>query len=94
MVVGYIVGACDGTMKNALFTIDEIRAAGVNTNLLIADSKDERDASRCMPVELKKGTDVREEANLVDNPEALGRRIGLLGLVKTYFKVVGLKNVA
>ena len=47
-----------------------------------------------MPVELKKGTDVREEANLVDNPEALGRRIGLLGLVKTYFKVVGLKNVA
>ena len=54
MVVGYIVGACDGTMKNALFTIDEIRAAGVNTNLLIADSKDERDASRCMPIELKK----------------------------------------
>ena len=52
MVVGYIVGACDGTMKNALFTIDEIRAAGVNTNLLIADSKDERDASRCMPIEL------------------------------------------
>ncbi len=94
MVVGYIVGACDRTMKNALFTADEIRAAGVNTNLLIADSKDERDASRCMPVELKKGTDVREEANLVDNPEALGRRIGLLGLVKTYFKVVGLKNVA
>lgn len=94
MVVGYIVGACDRTMKNALFTIDEIRAAGVNSNVLIADSKDERDASRCMPIELKKGTDVREEANLVDNPEVLGRRIGLLGLVKTYFKVVGLKNVA
>ena len=94
MVVGYIVGACDRTMKNALFTIDEIRASGVNSNVLIADSKDERDASRCMPIELKKGTDVREEANLVDNPEVLGRRIGLLGLVKTYFKVVGLKNVA
>ena len=59
MVVGYIVGACDRTMKNALFTIDEIRASGVNSNVLIADSKDERDASRCMPIELKKGTDVR-----------------------------------
>lgn len=87
MVVGYIVGACDRTMKNALFTADEIRAAGVSTNLLIADSKDERDASRCMPVELKKGTDVRDEANLVDHPEVLGCRIGLLGLVKTYFNV-------
>ena len=94
MVVGYIVGACDRTMKNALFTADEIRAAGVSTNLLIADSKDERDASRCMPVELKKGTDVRDEANLVDHPEVLGCRIGLLGLVKTYFNVVGLRNVA
>ena len=39
MVVGYIVGACDRTMKNALFTIDEIRASGVNSNVLIADSK-------------------------------------------------------
>ena len=48
-------------MKNALFTIDEIRAAGVNSNVLIADSKDERDASHCMPVELKRGTDVREK---------------------------------
>ena len=86
MVVGYIVGACDRTMKNALFTADEIRAAGVSTNLLIADSNDERDASRCMPVELKKGTDVRDEANLVDHPEVLGCRIGLLGLVKTYFR--------
>ena len=47
-----------------------------------------------MPVELKKGTDVRDEANLVDHPEVLGCRIGLLGLVKTYFNVVGLKNVA
>lgn len=54
MVVGYIVGACDRTMKNALFTIDEIRASGVNSNVLIADSKDERDASRCMPIELKR----------------------------------------
>lgn len=92
-VVGYIVGACKNTIKNALFTADEIRAAGISTNLLIADSKDEKDASRCMPVELKKGSDVRDEANLVDNPQALGRRIGLFGLVKKYFGVVGLKDV-
>ena len=92
-VVGYIVGACKNTIKNALFTADEIRAAGISSNLLIADSKDEKDASRCMPVELKKGSDVRDEANLVDNPQALGRRIGLFGLVEKYFGVVGLRDV-
>ena len=91
-VVGYIVGACKSTIKNALFTADEIRAAGISSNLLIADSKDEKDASRCMPVELEKGSDLRDKANLVDKPQALGRRIALFGLVKKYFGVVGLKE--
>ena len=93
MVVGYIVGVCQRTLKNAFFTADEIAASGVASNVLVADSKYETDASRCLPVELKKGTDLRVEANLIDHPELLGQRIGLYGLVKTYFGTVGLKEV-
>ncbi len=92
-VAGYVVGACDGTVNNALFSIDEILTLNVNSNILIADSKWERDVGRCLPVELKKGSELREDANLVDNTEILGQRIGLLGMVKTYFRVVGMKDV-
>ena len=30
---------------------------------------------------------------MVDNTEIMGQRIGLLGMVKTYFRVVGMKDV-
>lgn len=93
-VIGYIVGACHGTsMSGAVFTIEEVLKDSIRSNILIADSKSERDVAHCMPVELKKGSDVRDEANLVDNPERMGCRIGLYGLVKMYFRVVGLKSV-
>ncbi len=99
MVAGYIVGAVDskkGTsslgLSNVLFVIDEIADAGIKANLLIADKKGETDISRCVPVELSDMKE-KEEVNLVDNPGNFGRRIGLVGLVKTYYGEIGLRNV-
>ena len=33
-----------------------------------------------------------DDLNLSDNPENLGRRVALYGLVKKYFRVIGLKG--
>ena len=46
-----------------------------------------------LSVELKKG-ELRDEVNLVDNPENLGRIIYLKGdLVEAYYGIPGIKNV-
>lgn len=90
-VVGYIVGSCTGTtMSSALFSTEGASAS----NLLIADAKGETDIERCLPVELKKGSEVREGLNLAAHPENMGKRVFVYGLVKSYFRVVGLKSTA
>lgn len=92
-VAGYIVGVCQRSLENAFFEAEAIRTSEVKSNLLIADDKDERDVSRCIPVELKSGSEVRYELNLIDHPELLGRRIHVIGVAMTYFGVPGLRNL-
>ena len=89
-VAGYIVGSCTGTsLSTALFGAE---GAG-QSNILIADTPTETDAHRCMPVELKSGTEERAALNLSDHPENIGQRVYLFGLVTKYFGVTGLKDV-
>ncbi|MCD8318828.1 MAG: DUF6359 domain-containing protein [Paraprevotella sp.] len=88
-VVGYIVESCTGnTISSALFSAD----GASRSNILIADSKGETDVDRCLPVELKSGSDVRDGLNLADHPENIGQRVYLYSLVKKYFRVVGLRS--
>ena len=46
-----------------------------------------------MSVELSKAA-VRSALNLVDNPQNLGRKVFLKGLVTQYYGLAGLKNVS
>ena len=88
-VVGYIVGSCTGTsISTALFAAE----GASRSNLLIADTRTETDVDRCLPVELKNGTDVRDDLNLQDHPENLGQRVYVYALVKRYFRVTGLRE--
>ena len=49
--------------------------------------------SSCLAVQLSSGS-VRDNLNLVDNPEILGRRVALKGdVVASYYGLVGIKNV-
>lgn len=90
-VVGYIVGSCTGTtIGSASFSAEEASLS----NVLIADVRGETNVDKCLPVELKKGTDVRADLNLADHPENMGKRVFVYGLVKSYFRVVGLKSTA
>lgn len=85
-VEGYIVGVTNNGPKyqhDAPFT--------VNTNIAIADSADEKDVSKILPVQLPAGS-IRTEINLVDHPDNLGKKIQITGTLTAYFAVPGLKS--
>ncbi|MBR4296825.1 MAG: hypothetical protein IKT82_01365 [Bacteroidaceae bacterium] len=89
VVKGYIVGYVDGTsISKAKFSAPTEKA---NTNLLIADSKSETDYKRCLPIQLKSGTDEHILYNLLHYPQRLGTSIAVEGILTSYFKVNGFK---
>ena len=47
-----------------------------------------------MSVQLAKG-DIRDDLNLVDHPELLGRQVFLLGdIVESYYGIPGVQNIS
>lgn len=89
-VAGYIVGG-DLTSKSMVttppFASPSCLAIGPKAS---TSSKD-----ACIAVQLGSGSKVREEINLVDNPDMFGKYIILQGdIVASYFGIVGLKNVS
>lgn len=64
----------------------------VDTNLLIADNKDELDVDNAMPTELLKG-DVRSKLNLKYNRGMYKAEVLLYGILDKYFRGPGLKGV-
>lgn len=88
-IKGYIVGFVDGmSLKNATFNAPNRE----NTNLLLADSPNERDVSKMIPVKLLKGEE-RDTFNLQKQPNLLGSRVTIEGYTGTYFKVLGVIKV-
>lgn len=86
-VSGYVVGG-DLTSSSASFTAP----FSSKTCLLLGPRSSTTDRSSCISVQLPSG-DVREELNLVDNPEILGRKVLLRGdIVESYYGLIGLKN--
>lgn len=87
-VSGYIVGG-DLTSTSASFD-DPFKS---RTNILLGPKSSTVDRDACLAVQLPSGS-VRDELNLVDNPDMLGRKVCLKGdLVESYFGLVGLKSV-
>ena len=88
-VKGYIVGWISGSSSSgAHFSY----ADASNTNLLLADSMQEKELAHSIPVELVSGSLRRKELNLRDNPANWGRHVLVKGNLTTYFKLVGLKS--
>lgn len=93
MLQGYIVGYVAGTgLSKAVFGLP---ATAANTNMLLADSPDETDVTRCLPVRLPKdgALALREVFNLYDNPENYRRPVALYGWLTTYFGTNGFRDV-
>ena len=66
--------------------------ATVKTNIIIAATADEKDYSKCVPVQLPAG-DVRNSLNLQDNAGNLGKVVAVNGSIEKYFGVKGVKTV-
>jgi len=87
----YIVGAIGDKSWNAN-TSEWTAPFTLKTNILVADSPNERDWTKCVPVQLPSGS-VRNELNLIDNATNLGKQVTLKGNVEKYFGKPGFKGV-
>ncbi|CCY11889.1 uncharacterized protein BN460_00013 [Porphyromonas sp. CAG:1061] len=85
-VKGYIIGAATSG-KGGPKLIESSK-----TNIMLAESMDETDVAKMIPVELPKGN-VREALNLVQHPENKGKLVAVKGDLTAYFSAPGLKNV-
>lgn len=92
-VEGYIVGNIDGEGKSIKTESKFDAPYTIATNLLIADSPDETDYAKCIPVQLPAGA-VRDGLNLVDNAANDGKKVKLYGSLEAYFGESGLKSVS
>jgi len=95
-IVGQVNGASLSNAEfNAPFTPSTNQATGqqntYNTNILIAESADETDVTKCVPVQLPTG-ELRTGLNLPENPEMDGQEILIYGSLEKYFGAPGIKS--
>ncbi|MFB4213161.1 5'-nucleotidase C-terminal domain-containing protein [Shouchella sp. JSM 1781072] len=84
-VQGYIVGS----IVNQQPVIGE--GTHAPSNLLLADSPDETDRNKMLPVQLVNGTAVRNGLNLVQHPDHLGQPVRITGSLEAYFSTPGMR---
>lgn len=91
-VRGYLVGYANNgfSAKGVTFTAN---GCTVSTNVVLSDNRDEDVYLNCIPVQLSQG-EVRNTANIKDNPENLGKLVEFDGILASYFGVPGLKSTS
>lgn len=87
---GYIVGYVPTTsIQKMVFGATD----AVLTNIVLADSPTETSPNNCAAIQLKNDSDARDNLNLCDNPDCLGKCVLVNGNVATYMGSLGLKYV-
>lgn len=87
-VCGYIVG---GDLSSSNCSFDPPFKS--RTNLVLSSRSVCSERTYCLSVQLSKG-DIRDELNLVDNPDNLGRKVCIKGdIVESYYGLPGLQNI-
>lgn len=87
-VKGYIVG-----VANSGTSYDQEAPFTAATNVGLADSPDETDPKKILPVQLPSGS-VRAGVNLVDNPSNFKAQVTITGTLGAYFTVPGLRSAS
>lgn len=88
-VEGYIVGSIKGSSMSGF--IPGITGETPSTNLALADSQNETDKERVIPVQLPSGA-VRDSLNLKNHPENLNRKVKIKGNIGSYYSTMGLQK--
>jgi len=87
-VYGYIVG---GDLSSSQCSFSAPFSS--RTNLVLAGKSTCKDKEQCLSIQLSKG-EIRDQINLVDNPDFLGRQIYLKGdIVDAYYGIPGLQSI-
>ncbi len=91
-VKGFAVGYVSGyNMSTSKF---DNQPEKDQTNLLIADSPNETDYNKCIPVQLPNSGEFRTKFDLYDTPDLYGQEVLFYGSIEKYFGVAGLKNTS
>lgn len=90
-VEGYVVGYVEGQTYASGATFGLPTEA--QTEIVLADAADVKDASVCIPVQLPAG-DIRSALDLYANNSLLGQKVELYGSLETYFGVKGMKSTS
>ena len=85
-VKGFIVGTASSSTS-----YDQEAPFTAATNLGLADSPDETDPAKILPVQLPTGS-IRAGLNLVDNPTNFKAEVTITGSLESYFSTAGLKS--
>ncbi len=88
-VTGYVVGYVNGqgfNAESAIFGMPESQ----ETEILIADSPEENDYTKCVPVQLPKG-EFRDGLDIYSNQVIFGQQVLIYGSIEKYFGVCGIK---
>ncbi len=91
-VKAYIVGSVSGNnvTEGMIWGASDKSST---SNIVVATTPDEKDVTKCIPVQLTKG-DIRNGLNTKDNAGNIGKEVLLYGSLENYFgKTPGLKNV-
>ncbi|MBR4391579.1 MAG: choice-of-anchor J domain-containing protein [Bacteroidales bacterium] len=93
-VQGYIVGSVKANHSTVTANADVAWEAPFDlaTNVVIADDPDCHEISQCLFVNLPAGKPLREQVNLLNTPDNLGKRLSVLGKLYTYFGQAGLRD--
>ena len=86
-VKGYIVGAANASMSKL-----QTSEFSVPSNIVIADTPNETETTKMIPVELPSKSDERTTWNLVDNPGNYQKQVIIEGKLIAYFGQPGLKS--
>lgn len=89
-VTGYIAGAYETDVNP--FVGNFAAPFRTNSNMLIASAAGETVLTNCVPVQLPFG-EIRTALNLVDKPENKGKQVKILGNIKPYFSMPGVKSL-
>ena len=90
-VKGYIVGSLKGNTTTVTSNDDIIwsKDAELDNNIVIGETADTRDFTRCVVVALPAGSDFRKAANLIDNPGVYGNAVSCRGTFEPQLGMAG-----
>lgn len=90
-IKGYIIGYTTSKGK-IYYDLTDIKSSA-NTNVILADSIEERDSRRVIAVELKSNSYIRRDVNLYDNPQNLHHTLTVLGHMSKYRDLCGCTDI-